>query len=716
MKVPIVIQMQPGENGAAALCMMLGYYKRFVSLEEMRKVCVSSRNGTSPAQIARAAEQYGLEAAVESVPASGLPAEALPVMVRWRRRNYAIVTAIRGGNVTVADPASGEYKLTWEKFEKLYAGTVIRLTRGAGFTEGGKREPLFSLIADRIRPLRRPVCILAVLTFLCTGLNLLMTRIQSNFLDNVLDGAENTGVLLLAAYLGALCLYTVFGIVKTFLVNKTSRNTSALSGSRLFKKIFDQPLSFFEQYSAWNLISRLDTNLTLDRSIVTALVPRVVDAVMTVVYLVTLMRIQPVLALACLLIVILSVALTLAIQEKNAVMSRSIVTNGTVVSSSLLNGMNMIETIKSTGSEREFYNMWYDSQARYNRSRIGRYRYSALSAFVFNISQNLLLALQLFLGAFFVTRGEFTLGSMAFFQAILNSLIRAIHNGLDTVDKLQTMRTNIERVNDIEHRASRQSIPLDEETCGTADKLYGSIQVKNLCYRYNPGDRLIVNDVSLTVQPGQMVALVGATGCGKSTLLKMIADLYTPESGEILYAGKRREEIPDVVFRSSVGTVDQETIMFEDTVYNNICMWDSTIENYEVILAARDAQIENRILRDTREYNAQVLENGRNYSGGELQRLELARALAHEPTILLLDEFTSALDALTEDRVMKAIKAKGTTSIIVAHRLSTIVDCDRIYVMQNGRIIQEGTHRELYAQKGLYRELIGDGESDYGTV
>jgi ABC-type bacteriocin/lantibiotic exporter with double-glycine peptidase domain len=204
-----------------------------------------------------------------------------------------------------------------------------------------------------------------------------------------------------------------------------------------------------------------------------------------------------------------------------------------------------------------------------------------------------------------------------------------------------------------------------------------------------------------------MIAIVGATGCGKSTLLKILADLYTAESGTVLYDGKRREEIPDVVFHSSVCTVDQEPVMFEDSIYNNIRLWDSTIENYEVILAARDAQIHDRITKEKLDYSATIKENGRNFSGGELQRIELARALAHEPALLLLDEFTSALDALTEENAMRALRKKGTTCVIVAHRLSTIVDCDWIYVMDHGRIVEEGTHEELYQLNGLYRKLVG---------
>lgn len=718
MKIPVVIQMQPGENGAAALCMMLGYFGKYVPLEQMREVCVCSRNGSSPAQIARAAAQYGLDATVTPMPAEALASASLPVLVVWRRRYYAIVKSIRRGIVTVVDPASGEYRMTWEKFQHVYGGTAISFATNERFVPGGRQEPLLLLIGKRIKHLKKPICALGALTVLGVWLNLRMTHIRSDFLDGILDGegGERAGITLLLSYLTVLVLYALVSGLKTLLVNKTSRDTSARSGSRLLKKILDQPMRFFEQYSPWNLIARINSSRTLDNSMITALVPRIVDAAMTLVYIFDLARTQPAMAAVCLTLVALSTGLTLAIQGKSAIMSRSMVTNGTVVSSSLLNGMNMIETIKSTGSERDFYSMWHASLIRYNQSRLGRLRYGILSACVSTLGQGLMLAVQLFMGAYFVTRGRLTLGAMAFFQAILNSMISAIQRSLDSVDKFQTMRTDIERVNDIEHRQSRAAIALDEATYGEPDKLRGDLVASHLSYRYNPGDALAVDDVSFEVEPGQMVAFVGPTGCGKSTVLKMIADLYTPESGEIRYGGKRREEIPDVVFRSSVGTVDQETIMFEDTVYDNIRMWDNTIEYFEVVLAAKDAKIEERILRNAGDYNATIMENGRNYSGGELQRLELARALAHEPTLLLLDEFTSALDALTEDQVMKTIRTRGATCIIVAHRLSTIVNCDRIYVMEHGRIVQQGTHESLYAQGGLYRTLIEDGDRGHGNL
>ena len=315
---------------------------------------------------------------------------------------------------------------------------------------------------------------------------------------------------------------------------------------------------------------------------------------------------------------------------------------------------------------------------------------------------NLMSAVLLFGGVVFIINGNFTMGMMSAFQAMLRKVNGSLKSFMSTGQSLQMMRSDIERVDDILERDGETII----RTKGDADKLNGEVEVKHLSYRYNSGDAFAVDDVSFRVEQGQMVAVVGATGCGKSTLLKMLAGLYAPASGEILYDGKKRDEIPDVVFHSSVGSVDQELIFFEDSMKENLKMWDKTIEDYEMILAARDAQIHDRIMQNSETYDALVLENGRNYSGGELQRLELARALSQEPTIMLLDEFTSALDAITEEKVFQAIRDKGTTCILAAHRLSTVKQCDQILVMKNGRIVERGSHEELCQDGTLYRQLI----------
>ena len=711
MKIPVMIQMQNGENGAAALGTMLGYYRRFVPIEELREVCVTSRNGSSPQDIAKAAEHYGLDATIKTMDAGELPSQQFPLMIQWKRRYYALIKSIKGNIVTVIDPARGTYKLEMKKLEQLFTGTAIIFEKNSSFQTGGRRESLFSLIINRIRPLIKSMIVLACFTTGCVLLNLAMIEQQKAILDGPMGSSDpakrDAGYGIIALYILLMVIYVVASILKTWLLNRTSRHASAGSGITLFKKILHQPLKFFETFSGWEVISRIENNIKLDYSILNSLVPRIIDVVMCVIYIVTLFAYNAIIAGICLFLVIISIAFSLRIQDKSAIAARSMTTFSNSVNASLLNGMNMIDTIQSTGAERDFYNMWHKSQTRLNESRKKQIVFSAFSNLNTNLSGNILQAVQLFVGAYFVVHGNFTLGTMALFQGILGSMITSINNCISTVDMLQTMRTNLERVNDINKRESEADIPLPEEEKEHAQKLSGRLSAKNICYRYNAGDGLALDHVGIEVNPGEMVAIVGATGCGKSTLLKILADLYSAESGEILYDGKKRSEIPDVIFHSSVATVDQETVMFEDSIYNNIRMWDSTIENLEVILAARDAQIHGRISKERKGYGAVIKENGRNFSGGELQRLELARALAHEPTLLLLDEFTSALDALTEDRAMNALREKGTTCVIVAHRLSTIVDCDRIYVMDRGRIVQVGTHEELYNQEGLYRTLIG---------
>ncbi len=709
MKIPVTIQMQPGENGAAALCMILGYYKRYIPLSEMREKCICSRNGISPEQLIDAAGKYDLEGETREIPASDLSGH-LPVLVLWKKKYYAIIESITNDMVTVADPAKGEYRISRRKFEEVYSGKAIILKKKSTFKPGGRKTSLLSLISGRLKVLRRPMLRLAILTLAVVGINLIIVENNKEIIDIYLKQIDFNkkleGFMFVNINVFLLLLSTILSLSKTRLVNRSSRDMSARSGSALFKKMFAQPMRFYEQHSSGDLMSRIQNNISVDNSIMQSLVPRVIDVIMTFVYIFRLLGQQSFLAGICLLIVVSDLLFSLRIQEKNAIAARSMSTNTGILNTSVLNGINMIDTIKCTGSERAFFNIWHDSQSGVNDSKRTGQIINAMSTLITGIHGYALQAVQLFLGAYFVTRGEMTLGAMALFQSILGSMKNSLSNCMSSVNTLQTMRTNIERVNDIVDRPVRQEITLPESEYENVDKLDGEIVVNNVTFRYNPGDEPALKNVSIRADKGQMIALVGKTGCGKSTLLKIIADLYQAQSGQILYSGIERKDIPDIVFHSSLITVDQEIMMFEDSVNNNIRMWDSTIEDYEVAIATKDAQIGKRISESPKGFNTMIEENGRNFSGGELQRLELARALSHEPTILLLDEFTSALDALTEDRVIKAIREKGTTCIIVAHRLSTIVDCDRIYVLDRGEVVQQGTHSELYGEEGLYRELV----------
>ena len=709
MKVPTTIQMQLADNGAATLCTMLAFYGRYVPMEDVRGICTASRNGTPADLLIEAANAYGLECESKKMTVDELKKMKMPIVVLWKRRYYTIVTGFKRSRVAVSDPAKGEYEITEDKFAKDYAGLAISMKPGSEFRKEGQPEKLRTLLARRLQGMSRVLWTLLLLNLGAVLFNLAFVEGVRRILE---DGAFD-GMPWWAPWMAItvesiiLLLSTYFAIHKTLLVNKASRQAAANSGAKMFKHLFRMPMQFFDQVSSGELMQRMDNNITLDRSLILTIVPRLIDVVMGVAYLALVLTYNFFVASACLLVEVICIVAMRAQRKSIALRSRSMVTSSGNMRAAVLNGMGTIETIQASGTERVFFGMWKDSQAEFQDSSRSNLRVNARTQVISGVHGVLSNAVLLFVGAHFIIQGSFDVAAMVAMQMVIGRVGTSLSNCMNTLNNLQSMRTNIERVEDLNRRPTIEEVPLDDGTM--VDKLRGDLVLEHVDYRYNPGDPLAVHDASFTVHPGEVFAIVGKTGCGKSTLLKVIADLYSPTSGELTYSGLRRNEIPDVVFRSSVVTVDQEVVMFEDSVRANLKMWDDTIENYAMVLAARDAQIHGRIIREHDGYDTLMRENGKGFSGGELQRIELARALEREPTLLLLDEFTSALDALTEEKVMKAIRDSEITCIIVAHRLSTIRDADTILVMDEGRIVARGSHEELMSECSLYRELVSMG-------
>ena len=709
MKVPTTIQMQLADNAAATLCTMLAYYKRYVPMEEVRTICPASRNGTPSSLLMEAASAYGLECESSQATIDELKRMKMPVIVLWKRRYYTIVKGFSRGRVALSDPAKGEYEITEEKFAKDYAGLTICMKPGSEFHKEGHPEKLSVLLMRRLEGTRRQLGILLFVNLAAVLLNLAFVEgIRRILEEGTFDGMPWWAIwVAITLETIILLLFTTFSVSKTLIVGNASRRSAASSGSRMFKHLFQMPMQFFDQISAGELIQRMENNTTLDRSLILTLVPRVIDVVMAVAYLFLVFSYNFYVASACLLVEVIYLIAMRAQRRSIAIRSRSMVTSSGNMNAAVLNSMGTIETIKVSGTERVIFRLWKESQIEFQNNSRNNLRVNAMTQVISGIHGVLSNAVLLFVGAHFIILGSFDAASMVAMQMVVGRVGNSLSNCLNTMNNLQSMRTNIERVEDLNRRKGIDEVPLDSTI--EADKLRGDLVLEHVDFRYNPVDPLAVRDVSFTVHPGEVYAIVGRTGCGKSTLLKVIADLYAPTSGELTYSGLHRNEIPDVVFRASVVTVDQEVMMFQDTVRANLKMWDDTIENYAMVLAARDAQIHSRIIREHDGYDTVMRENGKGFSGGELQRLELARALEREPTLLLLDEFTSALDTLTEERVMDAIRATGTTCIIVAHRLSTIRDADQILVMDKGRIVARGTHEELMSECDLYHELVSMG-------
>ena len=428
---------------------------------------------------------------------------------------------------------------------------------------------------------------------------------------------------------------------------------------------------------------------------------------MMIFYLVVMVRYNLTLTIIGILSILINIGLSGFISKKRINITRVQMRDSGKFAAATVNGIDMIESIKANGAENGYFQKWSGLQASVNTSEVKTIRVNQILGSIPTIVSSITNTLVLCGGIFLVMKGQFTLGMVTAFQGFLSSFMSPATNLITAGQSIQEMRTNMERIEDV------MEYPVDiEEEEETEDgekhygKLSGGVELKNITFGYSKLAEPLIKDFSMKIKPGGRVAFVGASGCGKSTLSKLISGLCKPWEGEILFDGKPIGEIDRSVLTGSLSVVDQDIILFEDTIANNIKMWDNSIEDFEMILAARDAQIHDEIMIRDGGYQYMVSEGGRDFSGGQRQRMEIARVLAGDPRIIILDEATSALDARTEYEVVKAIKDRGITCIVIAHRLSTIRDSDEIIVLDHGNVVERGTHEELYSKNGVYTRLV----------
>lgn len=705
MRVPICMQIQPGENGLTAVQSVLAYYKKFVPTEELRKHCNESRNGIAIDQLLSLANFYHLDGEISSVSFDNLKDIKLPCIITYKRRYYVVLTSINNKIAKIMDPNKGNVTLTVDKLRKDYSGQVLSLKPNKEFKKGGKKPTALNLLKDRLKNYKLSIFFFIVVDLAIALLGFFYAREVTKMLDiQETSNPDEQYKVLLIVLLSLFAGKVIFNIVKTLYNYKISRKMAANSTSDLFTRLLKLPASFYEEHALGELNDRLSNNSQVDKTLMTSLIPRVLDTGMCVVYVVLMFTYNVYLSIACLALEAFNFILVTLLHRKLAVVLRSQTSSSGNASSSAFNTFNNIETIKSMGKERFYFNLWNSTRNDYQddqkRTRNLEFNIEIIVSF-----HNVIMAtLFLFFGAYLITLGQFSLGKLYTFRSAFRYIKSGVTGILSTNKAIQRSRTYIERADDIKKREMEPSYHLNPNE--EPNKLSCELEIKNLSYRYHSGDPYVLKNINLKVKQGEMIALVGSSGCGKTTLSKIISGIYKQTEGEVLYDGKKREEIPDIIFHASVNSVDQESCIFTDTISNNLKMFDDTVKDFEMILAARDAQIHSRIIQEPKGYDSMMQNNGGNFSGGEIQRIELARALSQEPTLLVLDEFTSALDAITEEKIFNAVRDKGTSAIVVAHRLSTIVNCDRIYVMDHGEIIEQGTHDELYALGGYYHQLV----------
>jgi ABC-type bacteriocin/lantibiotic exporter with double-glycine peptidase domain len=472
-------------------------------------------------------------------------------------------------------------------------------------------------------------------------------------------------------------------------------------------KVLRMPMEFFSQRMAGDIASRQGSNASIARNLVNTFAPLALNTAMMIFYLVVMLRYSWLLTLVGLISILVNLLMSRIISKKRVNLTRVQMRDAGKLAGATVAGIEMIETIKASGAENGYFEKWAGYQASVNTQKVKFAKLNQYLGMIPSLVSSLTNTAVLMLGVWLTMEGEFTVGMIMAFQGFLSSFTAPASTLISASQTLQEMRTEMERIEDV------MEYPIDPVYTNTTEaedyaKLTGEIEMKNVSFGYSRLANPLIQDFNLTLKPGSRVAFVGSSGCGKSTLSKLISGLYQPWSGEILFDGKPMNEIDRSVFTGSLAVVDQDIILFEDTIANNIKMWDDSIEDFEMILAARDARLHEDIMRRDGGYQYKLTEGGKDFSGGQRQRLEIARVLAQDPTIIIMDEATSALDAKTEYEVVNAIKDRGITCIVVAHRLSTIRDCDEIIVLDRGNVVERGTHDALYAKGGLYTQLVSN--------
>lgn len=732
-RVPVVLQMEAVECGAASLAMILAYYKRFIPLEKMRIDCNVTRDGSLAKYIVKAAAKHELEAkAYKMDPEQIRQRQDFPMIIHWNFNHFVVLCGFRGTDAVINDPASGRIRVPAEVFDRSFTGIALCFRPGEAFERIGMPAQTGGFIKKMCRGQKAAFVFVIVLGAVYSLLNGLPPVFYKIFTDRILLGGSPEWLpALLLAMLATGTGMLLAGGLQVLFAKRLQAQLRIREAAVFFRKLLRLPAAFFDQRFCGDIVSRQQDG----QEIISLFFERILPALMEVILMLCLyglmfsLDVRMSLVAAAAGILQLLAALLRARHYGN--LGRNLSRDSGKLSGVKLSGISMIETIKASGAEQGLLERILGYQTRYDNARLelekSRIRLGILPGLMAGFSNGIILIL----GIYAVFEGQQTIGTLAAFQAFLQLCFSPMTSFAQGLQAAQEMKGNVERVQDVleyedDPLSGGAALPETENDSlpggavlpetGNTGRLTGRLCVRDISFGYSPVTEPLIRSFSMEAEPGKVIALAGGSGSGKSTVAKLLCGLYPCASGAVLYDDVRLEELDIRLLRRSVAVVDQQIALFGGTVRDNITMWDDSIRQEKVIQACKDACIHQDIMARKHGYQHVIREGGSDFSGGQRQRMEIARALVKDPSVLIMDEATSALDVMTEQKVMDAVRRRGMTCVVIAHRLSTIRDADEIIMLECGVIKERGTHEELMAADGAYAALLRADEEGASPI
>ncbi len=727
VKTPIVLQMEATECGAAALGIILAYYDLIVPLAKLRQECGVSRDGSKAANILKVARRYGMEAKGFKKGLETLETVPFPYIVFWNFNHFLVVEGFGKNQVYLNDPATGRRTVSKEEFNEAYTGIVLLIEPGAEFHKGGKKRNTLLALHSRLKNSYDAIILSILVGLLLTFPRLALPALSQIFVDEILIQGHGEWLrpLLLAIAITAI-LEGLTNYFRLLYLRRLNIKLSMVMTGNFIWHILRLPVDFYAQRFAGEISNRVNLNSNVV-NVSNTIGTTIIDTLMLIFYAALMLMYDRVLTIITISFAAFNLIALFSVQRFRIDTNLKVSQERDQFYGFATSGIQNIETVKASGLEPNLFAKFAGYYTKFHNAQ----QQLELQSLYLNLLPTILSSLSttaiLVVGSWRVMEGSFSIGMLIAYQSLVRSFLEPVNSLVNFGATLQLVEADLERLDDVSNNSidaeverelvmgnggletiiSRTRVPPNlGKNSSIPLLLQGQVELCNLSFGYSHLEAPLIENFNLMIKPGQRIALVGASGSGKSTLIKLITGLYSPWQGDILFDSIPRRQIPRLVLANSLAMVEQDIFIFEGTVRENLTLWDATIPETDLTRACQDALIHNMIMSLPEGYNALLNEGGTNISGGQRQRLEIARALVRNPALLVLDEATSSLDAETELMIDQNIRRRGCSCIVVAHRLSTIRDCDQILVLERGKVVQRGTHDDLRQQKGPYSYLL----------